>query len=230
MPSLPFVIATPDLLAAASSDLAAIRSSIIAASTAASVPTTQLLAAAEDEVSVAVAALFSTHAREYHAVSSQAAAVHGQFVRALTTAGGSYARAEAGNATPLQALLDAVNAPTQALLGRPLIGNGVDGSAPGEAGGPGGLLYGNGGNGAAGGPTQAGGAGGDAGLIGNGGAGGAGGTGAAGGNGGIGGLLFGNGGAGGLGGSGAANINGGIGGHGGHGGSAGLFGRGLEGG
>ncbi|ORW80788.1 hypothetical protein AWC22_17685 [Mycobacterium riyadhense] len=33
---------------------------------------------------------------------------------------------------------------------RPLIGNGADGTAPGQAGVPGGILYGNGGNGAAG--------------------------------------------------------------------------------
>ncbi|MCV7125753.1 PE family protein, partial [Mycobacterium lacus] len=158
-----FVIATPDMLAAASSDLAAIGSAIGAANTAAAVPTTRLLAAAADEVSAAVAALFGTHAQEYQAVSAQAAAFHDQFARGVTTAGVWYASAEAANASPLQTVLDAVNAPTQTLLGRPLIGNGADGSAPGQAGGAGGLLYGNGGNGAAGGPNQAGGPGGNAG-------------------------------------------------------------------
>ncbi|WP_411550947.1 PGRS repeat-containing protein, partial [Mycobacterium shinjukuense] len=69
-------------------------------------------------------------------------------------------------------------------FGRPLIGNGADGTSPGQAGGPGGWLYGNGGNGAPGAGGQPGGAGGAAGLIGNGGNGGAGGAGAAGGGGG----------------------------------------------
>ncbi len=77
-------------------------------------------------------------------------AFHDQFVAALTAGGGLYSSAEAAAATPLQDLLNVVNAPTQALLGRPLIGDGADGTAPGQAGGAGGLLYGNGGNGAAG--------------------------------------------------------------------------------
>ncbi|EUA85147.1 hypothetical protein I551_8388 [Mycobacterium ulcerans str. Harvey] len=44
-------------------------------------------------------------------------------------------------------MLDVLNAPAQALFGRPLIGDGA-GGAPGQSGGDGGLLYGNGGNGA----------------------------------------------------------------------------------
>lgn len=46
----------------------------------------------------------------------------------------------------MQAVLDVVNGPTQLLLGRPLIGDGANGG-PGQNGGDGGLLYGNGGNG-----------------------------------------------------------------------------------
>ena len=34
--------------------------------------TTQILAAAQDEVSVAIAGLFGTHAQEFHAASAQA--------------------------------------------------------------------------------------------------------------------------------------------------------------
>ncbi|WP_337360551.1 PGRS repeat-containing protein, partial [Mycobacterium tuberculosis] len=84
-----------------------------------------------------------------------------------------------------QQVLGLINAPTQALLGRPLIGNGADGTAANPNGGAGGLLYGNGGNGFS--QTTAGltgGTGGSAGLIGNGGNGGAGGAGANGGAGG----------------------------------------------
>ncbi|MGV7852736.1 PE family protein, partial [Mycobacterium kansasii] len=82
-----------------------------------------------------------------------------EFVRALTAGAGAYAGADAGNATPLSGLLNLINAPTQTLLARPLIGDGADG-LPGQPGAPGGLLYGNGGNGGAGLPGMAGGHGG----------------------------------------------------------------------
>ncbi|WP_234820991.1 PE family protein, partial [Mycobacterium tuberculosis] len=176
-----YVVASPDLMTAAATNLAEIGSAISTANGAAALPTVEVVAAAADEVSTQIAALFGAHARSYQTLSTQAAAFHSRFVQALTTAAASYASVEAANASPLQVALDVINAPAQTLLGRPLIGNGADGSTPGQAGGPGGLLYGNGGNGAAGGPNQAGGAGGNAGLIGNGGAGGAGGVGAVGG-------------------------------------------------
>ncbi|WP_152311749.1 PE family protein, partial [Mycobacterium tuberculosis] len=109
-------------------------------------PTMALLAAGADEVSAAVAAVFSSYAQQYQALSAAAAAFHDQFVRALAAGAGAYAGAEAANVE--QQLLNAINAPTLALLGRPLIGNGADGAAgTGQAGGAGGLLYGNGGNG-----------------------------------------------------------------------------------
>ncbi|BBX96233.1 hypothetical protein MLAC_15270 [Mycobacterium lacus] len=146
----------------------------------------------------------------------------------MAAGAGWYASAEAANASLLQSVehqaLALVNAPTETLLGRPLIGNGANATTPGGRGADGGLLYGSGGNGAAGGPGQAGGAGGNAGWFGNGGAGGAGGAGAPGGNGGSGGQLVGNGGAGGNGGPAVAGINGGNPGPGGLGGKAGLIG------
>lgn len=198
-----FVIASPEALLAAATDLAAIRSTIRAANAAAAVPTTGALAPAADEVSAGIAALFGAQAQSYQAVSAQAAAFHDRFVQLLNAGGGSYASAEIANAQ--QNLLNAVNAPTQTLLGRPLVGDGADGaSGPvGQPGGDGGILWGNGGNGGdSTSPGVAGGAGGSAGLIGNGGRGGNGAPGGAGGNGGLGGLLLGNGGAGGVGGTG----------------------------
>lgn len=187
-----FVIAAPEVMAAAATDLANIGSSISAASAAAAGPTMGILAAGADEVSVAISALFGSHAQGYQTLSAQLAAYHNQFVRALNAGAGSYASAEAANVQ--QTLLNAINAPTQTLLGRPLIGNGADGG-PGQNGGPGGLLYGNGGNGGAGDTANPnGGNGGSAGLIGNGGAGGAGAATGAGGAGGNGGWLYGNGG------------------------------------
>ncbi|WP_151081136.1 PecA family PE domain-processing aspartic protease [Mycobacterium tuberculosis] len=223
-----FVIAVPEFLSAAATDLANLGSTISAANAAASIPTTGVLAAGADDVSAAIAALFGAHAQAYQTISAQAATFHAQFVQTLSAGAGAYANAEAANVQ--QSLLNAINAPTQALLGRPLIGDGADGTAPGQNGGAGGLLYGNGGNGAAGvNAGIAGGSGGAAGLIGNGGSGGAGGAGAAGGSGGQGGLLYGNGGAGGNGG--AATIPGGNGGAGGAGGNGGwLLGNGGIGG
>ncbi|WP_082277319.1 PE family protein, partial [Mycobacterium ostraviense] len=211
-----FVIAAPGALLAAANDLAGIRSAISAANLAAAPPTTGVLAAGADEVSTGIAGIFGAHALSYQAVSAQTAAFHDQFVRALTAGGGAYASAEAANVQ--QNLLNAVNAPVQALVGRPLIGDGADGGTVGgvgQPGRPGGILYGNGGNGGnSTSPGVAGGNGGAAGLIGNGGDGGkgaagavgllgaAGGAGGSGGNGGAAGLLYGNGGGGGAGGNG----------------------------
>lgn len=78
----------------------------------------------------------------YQQVAAQATALHDQFVQALTGAGGSYALTEAANVQ--QNLLNAINAPTQALLGRPLIGDGAVGTASSPDGQDGGLLFGNG--------------------------------------------------------------------------------------
>ncbi|KZS64282.1 hypothetical protein A4G28_07720 [Mycobacterium ostraviense] len=103
-------------------------------------------------------------------------------MRALTASAGAYVSTEAANVE--QNLLNAINAPTQTLLGRPLIGNGADGG-PEQPGGPGGLLLGGGGHGGNGGPDQPGGAGGSAILIGNGGNVSNGGIGGAGGTGGL---------------------------------------------
>ncbi|CLV62289.1 PE-PGRS family protein [Mycobacterium tuberculosis] len=224
------VIVAPETVAAAALDVARIGSSIGAANAAAAGSTTSVLAAGADEVSAAIATLFGSHAREYQAISTQVAAFHDRFAQTLSAAVGSYVSAEATNAAPLATLehnvLNALNAPTQALLGRPLIGDGAAGApGTGQAGGAGGILWGNGGAGGSGAPGQVGGAGGAAGLFGTGGAGGAGGAGAAGGAGGSGGWLLGNGGVGGAGGQ---SLLGGA--TGGAGGNAGLFGVGGTGG
>ncbi|WP_373191256.1 PE family protein, partial [Mycobacterium marinum] len=82
--------------------------------------TTGVLAAAVDEVSIQIAALFGAHARNYQQLSAQAATFHEQFVHTLATASRAYASAEAVNASPLQTLeqqvLSVINAPTEALL------------------------------------------------------------------------------------------------------------------
>jgi hypothetical protein len=161
-----FVIAAPEFVTAAASDLANVGSTISTANATAAAPTTGVLAAGADEVSATVATLFGAHGQAYQAISAQTAAFHQQFVQLINFGAGSYAAAEAANASPLQStqqdLLGVINAPTQAALGRPLIGNGANATAPGGSGGAGGLLWCNGGNGTAG---QNGGNGGAAGFL-----------------------------------------------------------------
>ncbi|EFI28835.1 predicted protein [Mycobacterium tuberculosis 94_M4241A] len=101
-----FVIAAPEVIAAAATDLASLESSIAAANAAAAANTTALLAAGADEVSTAVAALFGAHGQAYQALSAQAQAFHAQFTQALTSGGGAYAAAEAAAVSPL---LDPIN-------------------------------------------------------------------------------------------------------------------------
>src|SRR6202453_2457387 len=142
MPTMSFVIAAPEAVASAASNLASIGSTIGEANAAAVAPTTGVAAAAEDEGSAASATLFSRHAEEFQALSAQAAALHTQFVQLMNGGAAQYAASEAANASPLQPLLNAINAPTEALVGRPLIGNGVNG-APGtgaNGGGGGGVV------------------------------------------------------------------------------------------
>lgn len=69
-----FLFAQPEMLGAAATDLASIGSAISTANAAAAAATTRVLAAGADEVSAAVAALFSGHAQTYQALSTQAAA------------------------------------------------------------------------------------------------------------------------------------------------------------
>ena len=123
-----FVVAVPEVLSTAATDLASLGSTISWANAAAAAPTTGVLAAAEDEVSAAIASLFSGHAQAYQAMSAQAAAFHDQFVQTLNAGAGSYVSAETANvaaftANPAQTiqqdLLGLINAPSLALTGRP---------------------------------------------------------------------------------------------------------------
>jgi PE family len=134
-----FVVAAPEFVAAAASDLANIRSAISSANAAAAARTTGVLAAGADEVSAAIATLFGAHAQDYQALSAQMTAFHAQFVQALNSAGSSYAAAEAANASPLQTLEEdvqslAVFSPVELLTGRPLFGNGANAAARHRAG------------------------------------------------------------------------------------------------
>ncbi|WP_081286494.1 PE family protein, partial [Mycobacterium asiaticum] len=133
-----FVFATPETITSVATDLAGIRQAISAATAAALAPTTQLQAAAADEISTAITAIFGAHGQTYQSLAAQASAFHQQFAAAVANAAGAYASAETASVDQL--ILSAINAPTQTLLGRPLIGDGANG-APGQPGGAGGLLY-----------------------------------------------------------------------------------------
>ncbi len=122
-----FLATAPQVLADAASDLAGLGSTISTANAAASAPTTGLVPAAADEVSTQIATLFSVHGHGFQRLSAQAAAFHEQFVQSLTASANAYATAESN---AVQTLLNAVNAPAQAVLGHPLIGGGA-----GKAGG-----------------------------------------------------------------------------------------------
>ncbi|MGO9381576.1 MAG: PE family protein [Mycobacterium sp.] len=133
-----FVLAAPEALATAASDLAGIGSTLGTASAAVAAPTTGVLAAAADEVSAQVAALLSGHGLGYQQLSARLAAFHEQFVQALSAGASTYAAVEANAA---QTLANAVNAPAEAVLGHPLIGSGAGaGAARGIAAAVGGAV------------------------------------------------------------------------------------------
>lgn len=93
-----FVTTQPEALIAAAGSLQGIGSAMSAQNAAAAAPTTGVMPAAADEVSMLTAAQFAAHAQMYQAVSAQAAAIHDLFVNTLGTSAGSYAATEAANA------------------------------------------------------------------------------------------------------------------------------------
>ncbi|WP_204080020.1 PecA family PE domain-processing aspartic protease [Mycobacterium riyadhense] len=214
-----FVNVAPEMVATAATELTSIGSTVGAATAAVAVPTTGVMAAATDEVSAALAALFTEYGQQFQTVAGQMAASYQQFTRNVMASVNAYTAAETTNIR--QFVLSAagpINEPFVELTGRPLIGDGANGytnaQGAGTAGGAGGWLYGDGGTGGT--STRfgvAGGAGGPAGLIGDGGTGGNSVYGGMpGGAGGRGGLLFGDGGTGGASGpGGVGGVGGGAG-------------------
>jgi hypothetical protein len=92
-----FVSVVSDAVSEAATTLQGIGSGLTAASSAAAAPTTGLVAAAQDEISTAVAGLFGDYGLEFQTLSAQAQAFHDRFVGALSASGGRYASAEAFN-------------------------------------------------------------------------------------------------------------------------------------
>src|SRR6516225_1484843 len=108
-----FLIATPDMVSTAATDLAGIASNLGAANSAAAASTTGVLPAALDEVSTQIAALFGAHGQAFQALSARAAAFHEQFVQLLGGGASAYANAEANI---VQALTSAAPGSAQAIV------------------------------------------------------------------------------------------------------------------
>ncbi len=113
----------PEAMTTASGDLENLGSALRSVNAAAASQTTAIAAPAADEVSAAITALFGAHAQGFQALSAKAAAFHDEFVNLLNGGATQYLNTELTNAQ--QTLAHAANAPAQALLGRPLIGNGA---------------------------------------------------------------------------------------------------------
>jgi hypothetical protein len=96
-----FLIADPEMMAVAATDLAVLDSDLAAAHAAAATPTAALMPAAADEVSVRIAHLFSEHAHGFQALAGKASAFHEHFVQNLNASATAYASAD----DPLDRLL-----------------------------------------------------------------------------------------------------------------------------
>lgn len=99
-----YVIADPEIITAAATDLATIASNVNAAHITATAPTVAVIPAAADEVSAAIASVFANHAQAFQGLAGQAAAFNDQFVQALKSGGAAYAATEATSAASLRPL------------------------------------------------------------------------------------------------------------------------------
>ncbi|OBF45646.1 PE family protein [Mycobacterium sp. 852002-50816_SCH5313054-b] len=93
------VITRPELLAAAAAEMHSLNALVAAGNEAAAVPTTGVVPAAADVVSMLTAAHFASHARLYQEVSAQAAALRDLLATTLGVSAGSYDATEAANTT-----------------------------------------------------------------------------------------------------------------------------------
>src|ERR1700753_3993393 len=93
-----YLLIAPAILASTASNIGEIGSSISSAGATAAGATTGLAAAAQDEGSRAITALFNSYGRDYQAAGSQASAVHRAVAQALSAAANAYAEAESNGA------------------------------------------------------------------------------------------------------------------------------------
>lgn len=95
------VIAEADSMSGASLELLSINAMMRAGNTAVADPTTSLVPAAADLVSLLTATQFVNHANLYQAISAQAAEVQEQLAITLGISAGSYGITEAANAAAI---------------------------------------------------------------------------------------------------------------------------------
>ncbi|WP_156766982.1 PE-PPE domain-containing protein, partial [Mycobacterium sp. E796] len=98
-----YALAQPQVMATAAADMAVIGTRLNDAAAATVGRTTGVLAAGADEVSAAVAALFSATGKEWQALLGRAAALNTEFASALTSAADAYANTEATGVAALAA-------------------------------------------------------------------------------------------------------------------------------
>ncbi len=92
-----YVITSPEMMAAAAADVAAVGSTLRTAGSAAA-STVGVIPAAADQVSATIAQVFSGVAQEFQGLLGKATTFGEQFAQQLTGGAGAYAAAEAVNA------------------------------------------------------------------------------------------------------------------------------------
>jgi PE family len=93
-----FVHTYPEHVAAAATNLVAIGAALNAGTAVAAGPTTGVVPAAVDEVSILTAVQFATHAARFQELQARAAQIQAALTATLATSAGSYAETEAANA------------------------------------------------------------------------------------------------------------------------------------
>jgi hypothetical protein len=97
-----FLRAQSDVLDAAAGELHSINAAVREGSSAAATPTTGVVPAAADMVSILTAARFSAHAQLFQDISVAAAAVREQLATTLGISAGSYAATEIANTSAVR--------------------------------------------------------------------------------------------------------------------------------
>jgi hypothetical protein len=111
-----YVIAAPEIMTSAATDLATIGSNLCAAHMAAA-PTAAVIPAAADEVSAGIAHLFSQYGGGFQALAGKAAAFHDQFVHSLKASASAYTGTEAASTSGLgQSILNVIGSLLDDLL------------------------------------------------------------------------------------------------------------------
>lgn len=106
----------PLTVATFTADLQTIGSAIGSASATAAGPTSNLLAAAADEVSAAAAELFGSLGLQYQGVAARLAAVHDEFIRTLAATVSAYTDTETLNAVSASVATSSLTGPTVSLV------------------------------------------------------------------------------------------------------------------